>query len=78
MNKAFIWKYFLNAQRLDFLGIVESWIPAGQSGVLLELFPDDCLCFSVQRSVGGGGGLICVFKSHFNFRHLTPPLLYDS
>ncbi|RVE60245.1 hypothetical protein OJAV_G00179030 [Oryzias javanicus] len=78
VNKTFILKDFFNAQNLDFLGIVESWIPPAQSGALLELLPDDCLCFNVPRSVGRGGGLICVFKSHFNFRHLTPPLLVDS
>uniref|UniRef100_A0A3B3C1K9 Reverse transcriptase domain-containing protein n=1 Tax=Oryzias melastigma TaxID=30732 RepID=A0A3B3C1K9_ORYME len=78
MNKTFILKDFFDAQQLDFLGIVESWIPPAQTGVLLELLPENCLCFNVPRSVGRGGGLLCVFKSYFNLRHLTPPLLFNS
>ena len=70
-NKAFILKDFFITRELDFLFISETWLGAGESGILSDLIPDGCSYFNSPRLSGRGGGILTVYKSDFRCKQLS-------
>ena len=65
------------SRHLDFLFLTETWIPPGDYTAFPDLLPPQCSFFNSPRSLGKGGGLATIYKSHFSCR-LTPSSCYSS